>query len=125
VDDDEEVDAAGPEELAKPDELVALHGVTTQLFELTSKEDMAPADREAIDLLSLLIQTYEGQQYPVPQASPQAVLRFLMNRHNLQLRDLEGEIGSVSIVSLILAGKRSLTVRHIRALLEAVEVWPL
>jgi HTH-type transcriptional regulator/antitoxin HigA len=43
------------------------------------------------------------------------VLRFLMDQHGLKQSQLP-EIGRQSVVSEILAGKRSLTVDHIRNL---------
>ena len=52
MDDDEEIDAAEPEELAKPDELVALHGVTTQLFELLRRWFAVP-DEVGLDLTEI------------------------------------------------------------------------
>lgn len=50
------------------------------------------------------------------------VLRFLMEQHGLRQRDLAPEIGSESLVSLILAGKRNLTIGHIHALAERFHV---
>lgn len=51
--DDDEADAAEPlEELAKPDELVALHGVTTQLFELLRRWFAVP-DEVSLDLTEI------------------------------------------------------------------------
>lgn len=45
-----------------------------------------------------------------------ALLRVLIDQHNLTLSDFEDEIGKKSMVSLILSGKRSLTLEHIRKL---------
>lgn len=41
-----------------------------------------------------------------------------MKRNGLSQRDLREQVGSESLVSLILSGKRNLTVSHIKALAE-------
>jgi HTH-type transcriptional regulator/antitoxin HigA len=51
------------------------------------------------------------------------VVRFLMDQHHLTQNQLP-EIGRQSVVSEILAGKRSLTVEHIRNLSERFSVNP-
>ncbi len=45
-----------------------------------------------------------------------AMLRVLIDQHKLTLSDFENEIGKKSMVSLILSGKRSLTLDHVRKL---------
>lgn len=45
-----------------------------------------------------------------------AVLRTLMEQHQLKADDLRNEIGSKSLVSMILNGSRNLTLPHIQAL---------
>ncbi len=45
-----------------------------------------------------------------------AVLRVLIDQYQLKASDLEKEIGSKSLVSMILNGSRNLTTKHIRAL---------
>jgi len=89
---------------------------TGVLFELTSKSKPNRAEQDAIELLSLLIDRYESDRYVPPEASPLQVLRFLMDQHGLTQQDLRPEIGSESLVSLVLSGKRNLTISHIRAL---------
>jgi HTH-type transcriptional regulator/antitoxin HigA len=51
------------------------------------------------------------------------MLRFLMEEHSLKQSDLP-EIGSQSLVSEILSGKRELNVRQIRALAKRFGVSP-
>ncbi|AYC32260.1 transcriptional regulator [Pseudomonas cavernae] len=62
-----------------------------------------------------LIGAYDSEHFPIPDAPGHEVLRFLMQEHGLRQEDLP-EIGPQSVVSEILAGKRQLNVRHIRAL---------
>jgi HTH-type transcriptional regulator / antitoxin HigA len=68
-----------------------------------------------LDTLGTLIQVYEEEHYPIPEASGVDVLRFLMEEHGLTQSNLP-EIGSQGVVSEILNGKRELNVRQIRAL---------
>lgn len=95
---------------------------TDALFHLTAKAKPSRAERDAIDLLSLLIERYESERYALPGASPVEVLRFLMAQHGLTQRDLRSELGSESLVSLILSGKRNLTVPHMHALAKRFHV---
>lgn len=62
-----------------------------------------------------LIADYDRQHYPVPDASPRDVLRFLMQQHGLTQADLP-EVGNQSVVSQILSGRRLLNARQIAAL---------
>jgi HTH-type transcriptional regulator/antitoxin HigA len=69
-----------------------------------------------LDLVGQLIEDYETEHHPVPEAEPRAVLRFLMERHGLKQTDLSAEIGGQSVVSEILTGKREINARQAKAL---------
>ncbi|MBE8595548.1 MULTISPECIES: helix-turn-helix domain-containing protein [Xenorhabdus] len=53
-----------------------------------------------------------------------AALHVLMDQHGLSYADLKEEIGSKSLISQILSGKRSLTIAHIKALSKRFNVKP-
>jgi HTH-type transcriptional regulator/antitoxin HigA len=89
---------------------------TKALFSLTSIDHPNSAQAQAIELLSLLIERYESRRYPIPAADPVTVLRFLMDQNGLSQRDIVQDIGSESLVSMIMNGQRNLTVDHIRNL---------
>jgi HTH-type transcriptional regulator/antitoxin HigA len=122
--------------LAKPAEMIRrgaprlihsdeeLADYTQSLFELTAKNNLTPDEEEAVELLTLLIEQYETERYPVPDAGPIDVLRFLLERNGLSQRDLIAELGSESTVSLVLAGKRQLTRDHIARLSRRFHVSP-
>ena len=74
------------------------------------------AEREYADLLTLLIENFEEQQYQLPKASPLEALRFLMDQHQLRQKDMLDVFGSPSIASEVLSGKRELSKEHIRRL---------
>jgi HTH-type transcriptional regulator/antitoxin HigA len=67
---------------------------TKVLFGLTAIDHPNTAQAEAIELLSLLVERYESQRYPIPAADPVTVLRFLMDQNGLShatsFRILEG-----------------------------------
>ena len=76
-----------------------------------------------IDTLSILVEAYEKEQYPIPDTSGIEMLKFLMEQHGLNQGDLP-EIGSQGVVSEILRGKRELNVRQIGALCERFRLPP-
>jgi len=94
------------------------------LFALTAKAETTPDEDEAIELLTLLIERYEADLFPLPAAHPITVLRFLMERHGLSQKDLIPEFGVESTVSLVLSGKRQMNREHIARLSKRFHVSP-
>lgn len=97
---------------------------TEELFKLTAQARRTSVEEEAINLLTVLIERYESERYPVPDAEPVEVLRFLLEQHGLSQRDIAAELGSESTVSLVLAGKRRLNRNHIARLSRRFHVSP-
>jgi HTH-type transcriptional regulator/antitoxin HigA len=97
---------------------------TQKLFALTAKANPTADEGDAIDLMSLLIERYEEEQYPVPSAESAEVLRYLLERNGLSQRDVAAELGSESTVSLVLSGKRQLNRDHIARLSQRFHVSP-
>jgi len=112
----------GAPRLIHSDEELATY--TQVLFTLTAKSDPTPDEQEAIELLTLLVEHYETERYPVPDAAPVDVLRFLLAQNGLQQREIARELGSESTVSLVLAGARRLTRDHIERLSRRFHVSP-
>jgi HTH-type transcriptional regulator/antitoxin HigA len=114
--------------LANPAEMIAhgaphlihnekeLEAYTEALFELTALKRPSASEREAIELLTLLIERYEQEHFPIPDADPISLVRFLIDREGLTQRDLIPELGSESAVSMFLSGQRQLNTRQVRAL---------
>lgn len=103
---------------------VELAEYTEALFNLTAKADPTPDEEEAIELMTLLIERYEQERYPVPEAEPSDVLRFLLEQNSLSQRDIAPELGSESTVSLVLSGKRQLNRDHIARLSRRFNISP-
>lgn len=88
--------------------------VLEALLDETQGDEAHPA-MGLIDIVGDLIEDYEAEHHPLPETSGVQALVFLMEQHGLKQGDLP-EIGSQGVVSEILAGKRELNVRQVRAL---------
>jgi HTH-type transcriptional regulator / antitoxin HigA len=75
-----------------------------------------------LEVLSLLVKTYEDEVYPTDIPDPIEAIVFRMEQQNLQPRDLIPYIGSRSKVSEVLSGKRPLTLPMIRALHDGLKI---
>lgn len=76
-----------------------------------------------VEIITDQINDYEARHYPTREVYGADMLKFLMEQHGLKQSGL-AEIGGQSVVSEILAGKRSLNVRQIRILSERFGVSP-
>jgi HTH-type transcriptional regulator/antitoxin HigA len=101
-----------------------LEAYTKALYGLTSEPRPTPAQVEAIELLTLLIERYEEEHYSLPKASPADVLRFLLSQHGLKQRDIAADLGGESVVSEVLSGKRKLNAAHLEHLSKRFHVSP-
>ena len=81
-------------------------------------------EKDLADLLTLLIEDYEEKHYQLPKVSPVGMVAFLMDQHGIKQKDLAQELGTPSIVSEVLSGKRELNKEHIRRLSERFHVSP-
>ncbi len=70
-----------------------------------------------VDIVGDLIADYESQSTTATETSGVQALKFLMDQHEVKQSELP-EIGSQGVVSEILAGKRELNIRQVRALAE-------
>jgi HTH-type transcriptional regulator/antitoxin HigA len=93
-----------------------LAAYTEALFELTALEKPSRDEAAAIELLTMLVDRYEQEHYPVPAADAVSVVRFLIEQQSLAQRDLIPQFGSESAVSMFLSGQRKLTLDQVRKL---------
>lgn len=70
-----------------------------------------------VDIVGDLIADYESQSTTVTETTGVQALKFLMDQHEVKQSEMP-EIGSQGVVSEILAGKRELNIRQVRALAE-------
>src|SRR5438445_13544858 len=64
------------------------------------------AKGDELELLLLLVETYEDKAHPIDPPDPIAALRFRMEQEGLKPKDLIPYIGSKSEVSEVLSGRR-------------------
>jgi len=68
------------------------------------------------ELLTVLIEKYEEEHYPIEAPDPIEAIRFRMEQMNMKKKDLAEVLGYKSRVSEILSRKRKLSLKMIRQL---------
>jgi HTH-type transcriptional regulator / antitoxin HigA len=82
------------------------------------------AEAKLAELLTLLIENFEDQNYKLKAATPTEVLCELMESNGLKQKDLMDVFGAESTVSAVLNGKREMTREHIKRLSRRFHVSP-
>ena len=100
--------------LKTPEEHAAALERLEGLMMLDPNEGSAEADE--LEILGLLIDTYEKRHFPIKAPSATEAIRFRMEQMGLKQKDLAPLLGAKSRVSEILSGKRPLTLAMARAL---------
>jgi HTH-type transcriptional regulator / antitoxin HigA len=80
------------------------------------------AQGDELEVLSLLIHDYEERVFPIDKPDPVAAIRFRMAQQGLSNKDLVPFLGSRSRVSEVLAGRRGLSLKMIRALVRGLRI---
>jgi HTH-type transcriptional regulator/antitoxin HigA len=84
---------------------------------LSRKKPLDEQEEGFRDSLSREIQSYEAEAHPMPDVSGAAMLRYLIDAHEVTLSRLGEATGiAVSTISSVLAGKRSLNLGHVEKL---------
>jgi HTH-type transcriptional regulator / antitoxin HigA len=94
------------------------------LHTLVRRGHLSAAKKNYAALLTLLIESYEDEHYPVRAGSPIEVLQTLMEANDLRQKDLAPLFGSESMVSMVLSGARELSKHHIEKLSKRFHVSP-
>lgn len=102
------------------DDYDALVAALDELLELVGDDEAHPLASLASQMGDL-IEAYDEEQRPMPDVRGAEMLRHLMQWHGLDQSNLP-EVGSQSVISEILAGKRRLNVRQIRALTQRFDL---
>jgi HTH-type transcriptional regulator/antitoxin HigA len=71
---------------------------------------------EEIELLSLLVENYEHEHYPIEAPNPIEAIKFRIDQMNLKQTDIAPLFGGKTRVSEVLNGKRPLTLKMITLL---------
>jgi len=94
----------------------------TALAEIEKLMDSSKPDRDRLELLVLLVHTYEELLYPIDLPDPIEAIKFRMEQAGLKQKDLIPFIGSRSKVSEILSHQRPLSITMIRKLHEGLGI---
>ena len=104
-----------------------LEQMTEEVNRLMSKgirneDNLSPEEDALLELLVVLIETYEDEHYPIPDASPNGVLKSFMEDRGLKQIDLLPVFGSSGIASEVVNGKRSISKAQAKKLAEFFKV---
>jgi HTH-type transcriptional regulator/antitoxin HigA len=93
------------------------HAYLEEIARLMQKASpLSAADIDRLELLTVLVESYESKNYPVEPLDPIDAILFRMEEKGLKQADLVPYFGTSSRVSEVLKRKRPLTVQMIRAL---------
>jgi HTH-type transcriptional regulator/antitoxin HigA len=91
-----------------------------RIYELmnSEKDQIEPgsAKGDELELLSILVERYEDEQFPKKAPDPIDAIRFRMDQMNLIQKDIAPLFGGVTRASEVLNGKRQLTLKMITML---------
>jgi HTH-type transcriptional regulator / antitoxin HigA len=83
-----------------------------------------PEEEMLLELLTILVERFEQQEYPMGEVSPVEALRELMERNELKAIDLVPEFDSRAKASEILQGKRAISKEQAKRLALRFNVSP-
>jgi len=98
-----------------------LNRALNRIGELWGAKSRTPKGDE-LDVLMLLVEKYEEENYAIPVSDPIEAIKFLMEQNNLSRKDLEPYIGASGRVSEVLSRKRNLTLAMIKKLHEGLNI---
>ena len=84
--------------------------------------DLSPEEENLLELLAILIESYEDEHYPMPEMSPNEFLKCLMEERDVKQSDLLHVFGSSGVASEVVNGKRSISKAQAKKLAEIFKV---
>ncbi len=103
-----------------------LERYSKELFALTAKEMPTADEIDAINLLSVLVERYEAERFPIPDVSAGAMLKYLMDLKKASKEELIAVLGEDGpSVSAIIEDESSPTISQVLALADFFEVSPV
>jgi len=116
---------------------VAREVETARIIHTDTEHEQAPAELDRLmeidpeagtpeadefELLALVIEVYEKERFPIGLPDPIEAIRFCMDQQGLGQRDLIAFFSSARSASDVLAGRRPLTLKMIRALHDGLSI---
>jgi HTH-type transcriptional regulator / antitoxin HigA len=98
----------------------------TKIGELMDRgeSNLTPEETSLLEMLSILVERYEQERFPLEASKPGEMIAFLMEQRGLGQRDLARVLGSKSHLSEILSGKREPSKEQAKKLAEFFHVSP-
>jgi HTH-type transcriptional regulator/antitoxin HigA len=91
-----------------------------ELMQTTIKAKSVESDE--LEVLSILVNQYENEQFPVPKPNPLEAIKFRLEQMGMSEVELSNILGYRSRKSEILSGKRKLNLDMIRKLNQKLEI---
>lgn len=98
-----------PRPIRDDDDLDAATAKLLKLDELDEAGKLSSEEREYSELLTVLIERYEQERYPVPDGTPHENLIAAMEHRGITQAELSKIIGSRSLTSEILSGRKEIS----------------
>jgi HTH-type transcriptional regulator/antitoxin HigA len=95
--------------------------VLARISDLMDAEENTP-EMEELELLSVLVEKYEEENYPLPDPDPVDVIQHYLEQRGLKAKDLVGILGDKTTVSKILKKERKLNLGMVRRLHEQANI---
>ena len=111
-----------PSVITDEQELARLTEEVNGLVTKGIKQSLSPEESRLLQLLMKLIEDYEDEHFPIEDAQPHEVLKFLMEQQDLKQSDLLDVFGSSGIASEVVNGKRSISKTQAKKLAERFKV---
>lgn len=110
------IDLQVPHVLRSEEEYDAAVAEINRLLDIDPEPFSADSDR--LELLSLLVESYEAEHNPIDDSdlTPQVIVDFMLSQRGMQRSDLAELMGGRSRVSDFFSGKRDLSKSQISAL---------
>lgn len=80
------------------------------------EEKLTSEEHALLELLFTLIERFEEEHYPIPEAPPHSIIQTLMQERELRQRDLVPVLGSRGVTSEVVTGKRKPSKAQAKAL---------
>jgi HTH-type transcriptional regulator / antitoxin HigA len=91
---------------------------------LTFKQDQTPEESALYDLVTMLVEAYETEHYPIDRPAPAEILQHIIESSGIDPTELVKIFGSSEIVTQVLAGTKTIDPDRAQALADRFKLSP-
>jgi HTH-type transcriptional regulator / antitoxin HigA len=91
---------------------------------LTFKQNQTPEESALYDLVTMLVETYETEHYPIDRPAPAEILQHIIESSGIDTTELVNIFGSSEAVAQVLAGTKSIDPDRANALAARFKLSP-